>query len=206
MQEEESQMRKIVSKEIEEKKRKRNQLVIGGLLVLIMVASSLGYAFTREQTGTGQTGTDKIIYNGYEFTKISNLWYTTSGNYQFSFIYNPNETGKINSALNPIGNYAGKPLYIYSDDAEATSDIYRNLFSQNKIVLRMQDACLQGRECNESSTPVKNCTDNFVIIEESSNTGIKQQDNCVFIEGEPENLTMLTDSFLFRITGIQQNL
>ena len=32
---------------------------------------------------------------------------------------------------------------------------------------------------------------------------IYQQENCVFIEGPRENLTQITDEFLFKITGIE---
>lgn len=192
-------MRKIISKEEEARKSKRNQLIIGGILILVMVASSLGYAFTREQSGTAS---EKIIYNGIEFDKTGNLWNANTGNFQFSFLYNPQETVKINSILNPLGNYANKPLYIYSQSAMATAEIYRNLFYQNQIVQRVQNACFEGETCNDNS-PVKTCQDNLIIIKESNNTGVKQQDNCVFIEGNAGNLTKLSDSFLFKITGIQ---
>jgi hypothetical protein len=192
-------MRKIVSREEGARRSKRNQLLIGGVLILVMVASVLGYAFGREQPSTDS---EKIIYNGLEFTKTGNLWNTNAGNYQFSFLYNPQETEKINSALNPLSSYSNKPLYIYSENSEAGIEIYRNLFYQNQIVQRFQNACFEGEKCEDDS-PVKTCQNNFIIIKESNSTGIRQQDNCVFIEGKMENLTKLSDSFLFKITGIQ---
>ena len=36
---------------------------------------------------------------------------------------------------------------------------------------------------------LKTCQDNFIIHKRKSNETIKQQDNCVFIEGDKENLT-----------------
>jgi hypothetical protein len=201
-------MRKIVSKEEEEKRSKRNQLVVGGILILVMVASVLGYAFGREQK---DTSTEKITYNGLEFTKTGNLWNTNTGSYQFSFLYNPEEAGKTNSALNQLSSYSNKPLYIYSENSEAGIEIYRNLFYQNQIVQRVQNACLEGEKCEDENYPIKNCTDNFIIIRENNQSDIlnqnkstiKQQNNCVFIEGNKGNLTQLSDSFLFKITGIQ---
>jgi hypothetical protein len=193
-------MRRIISQEEENKKKRRNQFFIGGVLILVMVASTLGYAFTREQSGT--TSNEKIIYNGLEFDKTGNLWNTSIGNLQLSFLYNPQETVKINSVLNPLGNYSNKPLYIYSDNSEAGIEIYRNLFYQNQIVQRVQNACFEGENCSDNS-PIKTCQDNLIIIKESNSTGIRQQDNCVFIEGNAENLTRLSDSFLFKLTGIQ---
>jgi len=193
-------MRKILSKEEEAKRTRKNQFFIGGAMILIMVASSLGYAFSREPTATSNS--DKIIYNGFEFTKQSGFWNLNKGNYQFFFRYNPKETEKINPALNLLESYSGKPLYIYSENDEAAAEIYRNLFYQNQIVERGQSACLEGEKCKDNS-PIKTCESNFIIIKESNSTGIKQQQNCVFIEGNMGNLTKLSDSFLFKIIGVQ---
>ncbi len=192
-------MRKILSKEEEAKKARRNQLLIGGAMVLIMVASVLGYSLSREQTTTGN---DKIIYNGLEFTKQSGFWGVNIDSYQFFFKYNPQETKKINSALNPLKNYADKPLYIYSDNLEASSEIYRNLFYQNRIVERVNPACIEGEKCEEND-PVKTCENNFIVVRESNITEVEQEQNCVFISGNMENLTMLSDEFLFKIIGVQ---
>jgi len=192
-------MRKIISIKDEGKKKRRNQFLVGGILILVMVMSTIGYSFTRDQQNNN--GNTKIIFNGYEFTQVSGFWNLNIGNAQFSFKYNPNETQKINSKINPISNYSNKPLYIYSQNPEAEIEIYRNLFYQNKIVQRVQDACPQGETC-DSSLPVKTCDDNFVIIKESNITQITQDKNCVFIEGK-NNLTMLSDSFLYKIIGVQ---
>jgi len=192
-------MRKIFSKEEEARRAKRNQFLIGGAMILIMLASTLGYAFSRDQT---TSNSDKIIYNGVEFVKKSGFWNIVMGNYQFSFKYNPKETEKINSALNLLESYSDKPLYIYSENTDATIEIYKNLFYQNQIVERVQDACITGEKCDKNS-PIKTCESNFIIIKESNNTEIKQQQNCVFIKGDMENLTKLSDSFLFKIIGVQ---
>ena len=157
-------MRRILSKEQEGKKKRRNQFLIGGAMILVMFASLLGYAFGKEQQGTNE----KIIYNGFEFIKQSGFWNTNINNYQFFFTYNPKETPQISAVLNSLDSYSGKPLYIYSDNAEAATEIYRNLLYQNQIVERMQDACLKGEKC-ESNAPLKTCEDNFIIIKESAN-------------------------------------
>jgi len=191
-------MRRILSKEEEAKRARRNQFIIGGVMILIMFASILGYSLSREET----TNTEKVIYNEFEFTKQSGFWNLNKENYQFSFKYNPKETEKINPALNLLGSYANKPLYIYSENMEATTEIYRNLFYQNRIVERVQDACINGSRC-DNNYPIKNCESNFIIIKESNNTEIKQQQNCVFISGNMGNLTELSDSFLFKLIGVQ---
>ncbi len=191
-------MKRIISREDSEKKRRRNQILIGSILILVMVASTIGYSLS----GGEKAGTKQIVYNGFKFMQENGLWNANIKNFKFSFKYNPYETEKINSALNPLSNYSNQPLYIYSENAEATAEIYRNIFYQNQIVQRMQNACPEGKECGED-IPSKNCADNFIIIEKSDSSSIVQDDNCVFIKGDYENLTKLSDSFLFNIIGVQ---
>ena len=191
-------MRRIGSKRKEEKKQKRNQLFVGVVLALILFLSIFGYSFR----GGEDAGSNKIIYNGYEFVERSGFWFTEIDGLEFSFRYNPNETEKIDSNLNPLDNYYGLPLYIFSEDIESESEIYRNLLYQNSIIQRMQLACLEGEECEDEELPVKTCEDNFIIIRESNITKVVQEDNCVFIDGKIEDLTRITDGFLLKIIGI----
>lgn len=167
---------------------------------MVLVLSTIGYSLNSGETNPTQS----INYNGITFTKDSSsgLWDTQIGNLKIDIIYNPFGTEKINSSLNPLGSYQNKPLYIYSESTDAATEIYRNLFNQNQIVQRVQEACIEGGKCNPNA-PMKNCTDNFIIIKEDNSSSIKQQDNCVFIEGKSENLTELSDSFLLKIIGAQ---
>jgi hypothetical protein len=191
-------MRRIISKEEENKKRKRNQFLVGGILIFVMFSSVIGYSLS----GLGNTSSTTIKYNGFKFVYESNVWDVTIGSSKFSFIYNPNQVDKINSNLNLLANYSDKPLYINSENSEAATEIYKNLFYQNKIIQRIQSACLQGQTCNQD-IPIKNCDDNFIIIKESNSSSVRQEKNCVFIEGKKDDLAKLSDSFLFKITGIQ---
>ena len=193
-------MRRIGSKRKERKKQKRNQLVIGGILVLVLFASIFAYAF-----GGGKGSEEnKVIYGGYEFIEKNGFWFTEVGNLKFSFRYNPNETEQINSNLNSLESYYDKPLYISSDDMESTSEIYQNL---NSITQRMQLACLENEdgECEneDEDIPTKTCEDNFIIIREANVTEVSQENNCVFIKGKIEDLTKITDGFLLNIIGVQ---
>jgi hypothetical protein len=193
-------MRKIITKENEEKRRKRNQLMIGIILVVVMGLSTIGYSLSGNSKNSDSS--DSIIYNNIQFTKTSGLWYAKINDATFSLSYNPKEVEKTSSAINLIDKYKEKPLYISSKDSGAITEIYRNLFYSNRIVLRMQEACLQNETCTED-IPVKTCEDNFIIIKEAEENKIVQNNNCVFIYGKKENLVKQTDSFLYKITGIQ---
>jgi len=192
------EIRKIISKEAEKKKQKRNQLIVSLALIFVMCSSIIGYSLS----GLGNTSSTSIKYNGLKFVYESNYWNVDTENFKFSFAYNPNQVEKTHSTLNLLNSYQDKPLYISSENSGAETEIYRNLFYQNQIAQRVQYACLENQTC-EGNLPIKTCEDNFIIIKESENNLIKQEKNCVFIEGNKSELLKLSDSFLFKITGIQ---
>lgn len=198
-------MRKIVSKQEEAKRQKRNQLIVGVVMIFLLFFSVLGYSFQGRVTTTGNSDTgETITYNGLEFTEQNNFWIVDNGNVRFAFSYNPEETNSINTNVDSWEKYQNKPLYIYSENKEAESEISRNLYG---FVNKIEKACPEGQECGNQSggekMPVKTCEDNFIIIEESENENIKQQNNCVYITGNEENLIKTTDEFLFKIFGIK---
>ncbi|MAH03831.1 hypothetical protein CMI39_03535 [Candidatus Pacearchaeota archaeon] len=187
-------MRKIISKHEENKNKKVKQYVVGGILIFIMLFSTLGYSFL----GGTDNNVKKVIYNNLEFVNQNNLWFL---NNEFVFEYNPRQINfKEIPELKDIDNYYGKPLYISSKNKEAELEISRNLY---QIVQRIQSACLINKECTEN-LPEKTCEDNFIIIEESNNTLIIQEDNCVIIQSPKKDLLKTTDEFLFNILKIKE--
>ncbi|MEK6827404.1 MAG: hypothetical protein AABX99_02890 [Nanoarchaeota archaeon] len=191
-------MRRLISKVQEEKKKKRNRILVGAVLIFVMFFSVIGYSLGNFQTSE----TAIVNYNGFKFIQESNLWKVSVGSFQFSFRYNPTQVGKISSTLNLLNSYQDKPLYFSSENSEAESEIYNNLFIQNKIVQRVQPACLSSEKCS-GDYPIKTFDDNFIIIKKNNSNSVRQDKNCVFIEGKAEDLAGLSDSFLFKITGIQ---
>jgi len=193
-------MRRIISKHKIDKKKRRNQFIVSGILVFIMFFSVLGYSFGGRENGNIK----KINYNGFEFVNQNDFWVLNIKGFNFIFRHNPQEVEKIYSNLNSLDNYLGEPLYIYSENNEAELEIYKNFDPRfNSIVQRIQPACFLAEECEEN-WPIKTCEDNFIIIKESNITKIIQDKNCVFIESQKENLTRITDEFLFKILGIEQ--
>ena len=192
-------MRRIISKGEEKRTRIRNQVIVGTVLIFVMVASILGFSL-QGFSGLGNTDTrgdssNNIEYNGFEFVNQNGLW--VLGNFIFRYI--PQQVEDIGFVSNDINSYQGKPLYIYSESEEAELEIFINL---GNIALRTQKACIGGEDC-PGDFPIKTCENNFIIIIEKNISNIKQRDNCIFIEGPTENLTKLTDQFLFKILGIR---
>ncbi len=196
-------MRKIQTKEEQEKKGRRNKILTGIILVAIMVFGTVGYAFFGR--GIGLEGkTEKVVYNSQEFKLLeSGLWQAEIQGHTFFFNYLPNETEEIAVPLIlSMGNYVGRPLYFNSENPAATIEIKQNLAS---LASKMpQEACVKNlnEECTED-WPIKNCSDNIIIIREKQINEISQEDNCIFIQGNYSDLVKISDAFLYKILGIR---
>lgn len=188
-------MRNIESKKEIEKRQRKNQWIIGGILILIMMGSTFGIIVNSFGT---KTDVNKVTYNGYKFTNQNDFWTTTIGSYKFIFKYNPTQVERIDSNLSYLTSYSGIPVYISSEDYVSEVEIYRNL---GNIVQRFQGACLSEKNCPEN-WPIKDCSNNFIIIRKANESNVYQNQSCVFIEGKEEDLTQLTDESLFKILSI----
>lgn len=191
-------MREIESKKDIEKRRRKNQIIIGGILIVVMLGSTFGYAISTLNRNNNPDS-ENVVYNGYEFVSSNGFWALAIGDYDFLFRYNPTEVEKSDSELDYISAYSGKPLYVYYENDAAFVEINRNM---GNVVQRFQGACLQEEGCPEN-WPIRDCSNNFVIIKETNESKIHKQDSCTFIEGPRENLTQTADEFLFKIIGIE---
>ncbi len=192
-------MRRLISKQKQQRSDRIKQFIVGSVLIVIMFASVLGYAFQ----GQGNEENSDVEYNGFEFVMQDNYWILEN---EFMFKYNPLETEEFTTYdfFNLLTDYQSKPLYIYSENKEAESEIYKNIYNS---VQRIQYACLTKNESDfelqcEESWPVKTCEDNFILIREGE-FEVKQKNNCIFIQGPKENLTKISDEVLFKIIGVK---
>ncbi len=189
-------VRRIISKHEEEKKQKRTIKIVGLILIFVMFGSVFGIIINS----FGQNRADtNLEYNGYEFINKEGLWYSSVNNVDFAFRYHPSQTTSEAVGLKLLNNYNRKPLYIYSEDSNSEAEIYRNL---QQIAERVQPACLNKEKCS-GDYPIKTCSENFIIIEISEQNEITQQENCVYLRGQTEELLKLSDEFLFKIIGIK---
>ena len=183
-------MRKLTSKKDEEKRAKRNKMILSLFLIFIMFFSVAEYAFFSNPGNIETSGnqTNSMTYNGFKFTSQNGYWILNKDGTNFIFRYNPNQVELVNSTLNPIQTYFGKPLYIKTQNVPSEAEIRTNLapFVNGIIVTDKED-----------------CSDNTLIIETKNQSRIYLKENCVYIEGGESELTRLTDEFLFKILGIR---
>lgn len=193
-------MRRINTAHSRKKKQKRQNMILGIALIIVMFGSVFGMVVGS--FGQSKNNSNSLEYNGFEFFEQNGFWFLVHERGTFVFKNNPKEVLDISQKLSSLDSYYEKSLYISSNFNEATSEIYGNLFQQNKIVQRVQFACLKGDKC-EGDLPTKDCENNFIILRESSISKIYQDKSCVFIEGKKEDLVKLVDEFLFNILGIK---
>ena len=195
-------MRRLNSKTDSDKKRKRNAYIVGGIFILIIILSTLGYAFSSSGGSSPSTSTDNIKYNNIEFSYTNGYWTSNINDVNYIFRFNPKQTQSViyeKTPLNPLNDYLNKPLYYSTEDDIALADIATNL---NPYVQRLQEACFDESNCTDDLI-VKTCSDNFIIIKVSDTNSIKQEQNCLYIEGKSEDLAMLSDEALFNILSIK---
>lgn len=187
-------MRKIISKHEEAKKRKRNQIIVGSVLIAVMLFSVLGYAFENYIAGnTGNTNsnsnsTQTRSYNGINFANQNGYWAANYGGHRIVFSYFPGDIPQINNLTATINNFTGKPLYLYSENDNATSEVQYNLIQFASSVIPVQNI-------------PSNCTENYIVIQNGQDN-ISQNQNCIYISGEGQDLIINTDSVLFKLFGI----
>ncbi|MFH1422832.1 MAG: hypothetical protein ABIH42_09005 [Planctomycetota bacterium] len=193
-------MRRSILKKESARSKRIKQISVSAILVSILLFSVLGYAFGNFH----EEEEKKINYNGREFVYVDGFWIFEQGDFKFTLMNAPNETEQIGSSIKTLNYYSNKPLYFSSVSPETELYLYRNFYpTTNKIVQRIQKACLEGETC-EGDLPTKTCDENFMIIREAEEKNIYQQNSCVFIEGPVEELVGVLDSFILKVTGIDK--
>jgi len=195
-------MKALISQEEKDKKLKRNHLIMGLILILLMVFSTLGFAFGNR---INSNSVEEVEYKGIKFVRnpSSGYWSFNIQGVDFITRYNPTETQDINFLnYQTINNYVNKPLYFVGESGEHFSELDRNL--RDRFVLRTSGACLDD-EC-EGNFPVKDCSqDNIIVVKEAvdGEEKIYQEENCIYIIASFANQVRYADAYLFDLLGIK---
>lgn len=173
-------MRKIESAEEIEKKVKKRARLFAILMLIILVGSTAGYAFfsnigdSNVQPKTDNQGRWEHTFNGQK------LYLSNS----------PSSVENVDVKVSmTINDYAGKTLYIASENTGIVTEISSTL---GLFTSRTQLACYG--KC-EKNLPEENCTENLIVWKSSAENKVYQSDKCVFIEGDMR----AADAFLYTI-------
>jgi len=185
---------KIKTKQEIEKNKTRNKLIVGFILILIMILSTIGFSFlSKEQNNSN------IIINekGVDFYKQSNIWIADINNQQYQFQYLPSQVSdiEINGTVN-LNNYINQVAYIVNVN-EGASEVLVNL---QRYLLRYQEACKEELNCSSEDLPIKDCSENLFIFEEGKEeTKVIIENKCVYIKGDQ---LRASDAFLYKVLNI----
>lgn len=178
-------LRKIETKDESERKRKRNTLIASIIMISILVFSTAGY-FSMDGDES-ETVSNETVRN------VGDYWVANYGEEILRFTNSPDSAKNVSVGfVNGINSYSGKPMYISSDSEIVSYEIGSNL---GRYASRVQLACYGV--CDRD-LPEKNCTDNLIVFNQSEQNKVRQEDKCVFIDGDMRAV----DAFLYRIFGL----
>lgn len=191
-------MKRIVGRKEKERKDARNKVIVGLVLVGIMIMGTAGFAFFSKTEDSRK----KIVDGGVEFVLgDTGLWQFEVQGMGFLTQYTIKDTKNISMFIfKTATDYSAQPLF-FIGKGEARQEITRNL---RGFIPRIQDGCIEDYEekCEENA-PMKDCSqDNIIIIRETNETKISQEDNCILIEAPYEEQVRVADAFIFKILGL----
>lgn len=191
-------------KKIQEKKEplfsKKRTLtyMIGGFIILIMVASALNMNEEEEE---------KYDYHGLKFLKSEQgFWVAYKDNQQITLSYSPEDLESIEIPENVQMMSYSQKMYISTDDIKTNARAMDYFKKKIGITELKPYACTEDKPgCEE--LPIKTCEDAtqgqaVVIFKKAEETKISYKANCLTMEGASENLIKATDKIYFSLIGI----
>ncbi|MEM3122307.1 MAG: hypothetical protein QXH60_02590, partial [Candidatus Pacearchaeota archaeon] len=192
------------TKEDAEKRKRRNQIIIAFVFISILTSSTIGFVFVfKNPEFDSSENKESIDYNGINFVRNQRgYWQFNSHNSTFFTLFNPKETENISfeGEVN-VNDFVNKPLYYSSGNMTAAlSELMRNIGS---FSLRYQEVCVENYECKNEGLPIKDCSNDIIILKLSDEIKAYKQEKCIFLEGTEEELILLADKLIYKSLGIQ---
>lgn len=180
-------------------KKRTLTYLMGGFIILLMVASALNMWKGEKE--------ENYDYHGLKFVKTEQgLWVAYKGKQQIVLPYSPEELEEIEIPVN-IGllGYSQK-IYISTDDIKANAKAMGYFKQKIGLTETKPYACTEDKEgCEE--LPLKDCDDatqtqGIVVFKRAEETKIRYKANCLTMEGASENLIKAIDKLSFILEGI----
>lgn len=181
-------------------------IVILGLIILFF---SIRYLYNPETNG------DNYVYNGFKFTRVSNLWFTevqiNNKLFRISMRYSPRELEHISvepgiyeKIVSSKKIYFTVPGNLSSVAVLAITELGRIVGTRYGILnIPSQSALTEGNE-----TLVKTCKDavngtGVILFKTGNTTAVYSDKNCVIVQGVEEwDIVRAADRVTFGLLGI----
>lgn len=183
------------------KPKKRNfSAVIVGIIIFIMIFSSIAIAFFNSLDPGDNSS---VEYNGFKFRNEGGGWFVNIGGGEYGFEYLPDGLGGINSADLSMVEF-GVGDYILFDPSEFSGADYeinrlRGFFAAKGGFVSL--GCIKEEGCN--GFPVKSCDNaRAVLLRRGENTQIYKENNCVVLESRDGDEIAVINRFMYGILGV----
>ncbi len=210
-------MRRIQTQADINRKKRKNQILVGGVMIGLLVLSIAGYSFRSGD----RDDTSKVNEMGIDFFRQNGRWVAEIDGVVFRFQNLPSEVSDVSVNVSiGLGQYSGQPLYFVNPN-EGVNEVLANI---GRYVLRYQESCLRqdssgvssrgsvvgdnlgnltkedesGFAC-EGDLPVKGCDSNLIIFADGNESEVYQDENCIFIVGDS---LRATDAFLYKVLHV----
>lgn len=191
-------------------------IVVVAIVVLagFLMATYIGRFFK----GSGGKEADARYYNGFEFVRIGNSWFTQwerdGAVYSLEFRHSPWEVENITVAGKVDERFQRPYVFITYDPVEGLSrqtsfvalaaadlsSVLKGVFEKEGVAA----ACTKNFTEACAARPVVTCSTNASVIylKVAHETGIFLDGNCATLQGVEENLTRAADKAMYQWLGI----
>ncbi len=185
----------------ERKIEKRKQIFMSSILVFLMIAS--GFAVMVGNTNS------QLKYNGYRFRVQNNQYVTEIDGETIPFYSLPSEVEGINLSSTITNKLREAYLVMLSFKPEQSTSLqvievarfdlsqYLGKTVYNGVLEESQDYDLPVLTCENATvqTPI-------IILNESSNPGFIEEDNCIYLNANGYEFLWLRDRLLYSYHGV----
>ena len=162
--------------------------VLSFFMLIILLGSTAGFAFISYE----QDRPPEAVTEGVEDT--GNGWLLHWQGETFSLRASPSAVADVPVETSvTLQDYAGAVLYV---DAESEAIVTELDSTLGRYTNRFQPACYGS--C-ERDLPELNCTSNLIVWNPSDENSVRQEEQCVFIDGD----IRAVDAFIYRTFGVQ---
>ena len=176
------------------------KVLLSSFIILLMVTSIAGFIFIP-QDNSGNS--EKRVYDGIEFVRTNDRWFTTVNNNQYSILISPDQLSKQNSInLNDLRR--AQKIYISVNPKNNLQRILPELnYFLSFVNTRIVSSCyLDIPECR--SLTLKTCKDatelnKVIVIKTEENTKISYTNNCLQMIGTESEIVKFIDELIVSV-------
>lgn len=185
-------MRTIGKKEDHALKAQKNGRNFALFILGMLVLSSIGYAFLSNPN----VGTQTTSQKNSGVVQVGDRWVFGESGSEISLTYSPEEVENVSvSFFGNLNDYVQEPLFLDIENPGILNEIASPL---QQYASRMQEACYGN--CSRD-LPEKDCTENIIIFKENTVQSVRQQERCVFVEGDMR----AADAFIYNLFSISNS-